>query len=152
MEETEAVMDAAAAKPDGSAKDAAAEPGANASMRGSGPTGAFTEVREGMARFRAGQVACLAARDDAVGGIRARPGAAFSNPWADFADRHGPSALQEAMIRSRPLVPLAASLAATAALLLLLGTFGAVIVSTPDKGPSRTVADAVRPYGTPGTE
>ena len=101
---------------------------------------------------RSGKVACLAAQDDAVGGIRARPGAAFSNPWAEIADRHGPSALQEAMIRFRPLVPLAASLAATAALLLLLGTFGAVIVSTPDKGPSRTVADAVRPYGTPGTE
>ncbi len=143
-------MDASGTKPD--ASGAAVGPRSGAAVRDSRRVDAFGEIREGMARFRAGQVACLAARDDAVGGIRARPGAAFSNPWADFADRHGPSALQEAMIRSRPLVPLAASLAATAALLLLLGTFGAVIVSTPDKGPSRTVADAVRPYGTPGTE
>ena len=131
MEETEAVMDAAAAKPDGSAKDAAAEPGANASMRGSGPTGAFTEVREGMARFRAGQVARLATRE--------RQGAGFSNPWADFADRHD-RPVQEAMIRFQPLFLLIASLAATAALLMLLGAF----VTTVDVGPAHTV--------TPGAE
>ena len=53
MEETEAAMDAAATNPDGNAKGAVAEPGAATLRRGGGPTGAFTEVREGMARFRA---------------------------------------------------------------------------------------------------
>lgn len=133
MEETEAVMDAAATKPLGSAKDA------DASGRGSRPTGAFTEVREDMARFRAGQLARLSAPDPVADGSLDQPGAAFSNPWADFADRHD-RPVQGAMIRFQPLFLLVASLAATAALLLLMGAVGPALFTALDVGPAHTVA------------
>lgn len=123
-------MDAAATNPDGKAKSAVAEPGA----RTSGPDGrqasAFTEVREGMARFRAGQVARLAIRDDADRRIRERQHAAFCNPWADFADRHD-RPVQKAMIRFQPLLLLVGSLATTVALLMLLGVFGTALTVAP---------------------
>ncbi len=122
MEETEAVKDAAATKPDGNAKDAVEEPDAGMSGRGSRPTGAFTEVREGMARFRAGQIARLGIRDAGDRRIRDRQGAMFANPWADYADRHD-RPVREAVTRFQPLLLLLASLAATAVLLMLLGVF-----------------------------
>ena len=124
-------MDAAATNPDGDAKGAVAEPRAGTSDPDGRQAGAFIEVREGMERFRAGQLARLATRE--------RKGAAFSNPWADFADRHD-RPVQGAMIRFQPLFLLVGSLAATAALLMLLGAFGTVIVKAVEVGPALTVA------------
>ena len=116
-------MDAARTNLDGNSKDAVAEPDVGMSGRGNSPSDSLSEVREGIARFRADEVARLAARDDAAGGSLDRQGAAFSNPWADFADRHGRPMLQEAVIRFQPLLLLVVSLAATAAVLTLLGAF-----------------------------
>ena len=82
----------------------------------------FGEVLECMARFRAGQVARLASRDTAAGGSLDRPGVEFSNPWADFADRQEPRSLHLAVIRLQPLALLAASIGATAAIVMLMGT------------------------------
>ena len=88
-------------------------------------------VHQDVRTERAGQVARLAARE--------RLGAAFSNPWPDFADRHD-RPVQEAMTRLQPLILLAASLAATAALLMLLGAVGPALVTALDVGPAHAVA------------
>ncbi len=68
-----------------------------------------------------------------------RPGAAFSNPWADLADGRERSVLQDVLVRLLPLVMPAAALLAAAAILTLLGSVGPALVTSLDIGPGLSV-------------
>ena len=76
-----------------------------------------------------------AIRDAPHGAISERPAAAFSNPWADLADRDGRPAMQDVLAWLQPLVVPAAALLAAAAILALLGSVGSVLVTSLDIGP-----------------
>ncbi|MDE0696010.1 MAG: hypothetical protein OXH76_09295 [Boseongicola sp.] len=64
---------------------------------------------------------------DAAGPV-AEPDTAFANPWAERAERRDWRAILLASAPMRTLLPLAISFGATAAVVLLLGTLGPVIV------------------------